>query len=121
MTQETTGTSTSFSVLVIDMAHYREDSSELLISGFLSREEAIEYARRRVRASVEELRSKNQTVEALRQLWSIYGEDALVIGANYAGSSEMEDFIHDQATGEECDWRAIEKRLGTRLQKRIAD
>jgi hypothetical protein len=111
----------TFSVLVIDMAHYREAGSEILINGFPTKEDAIEYARCRVRSSIEELRKPNQTAEDLRRLWTIYGEDAIAIGAAYSGSSELEQFITQSATVDECDWRAIEKRLGTRLYKRIAD
>ena len=111
----------NFSVLIIDMSHYSEAGSELLISGFPTKEAAIEYARRRVRASVEELRSPNQTGEELRKLWAIYGEDAVVIGGNYSGSSALDDFILHRATDEECDWQAIEKHLGAQLHKQIAD
>jgi hypothetical protein len=121
MSQVTTSSPKSISVLVIDMSHYQEAGSEMLISGFVAREEAIEYARRRVRASLEELRTANQTPEALRRLWAIYGEEAIVVGANYSASSELDHFIAQPATEAEGDWRAIEKRLGTQLHKRIAD
>jgi hypothetical protein len=118
---ESASSSQTFSVLVIDMAHYREEGSDMLIGGFLTRVEAIEYARCRVRSSVEELRKANQTAEELRKLWTLYGEDAMVIGADYSGSSELGHFIAQQTPAEACDWSAIEKRLGTRLYKRIAD
>ncbi len=121
MNQETTPSSKQFSVLVIDMARYREAGSEILISGFPNREVAIEYARRRLRASIEELRSANQTDENLRQLWAIYGEDILVIGENYTASSELAQFIAHRATQDECDWSALEKQLGAQLHKRVAD
>ena len=79
-----------YSVLIIDMAHYQESESESTISGFATEEEAIAFARRRVRASLAELRKPNQSKEELRQLWSIYGEDALVIGTGYAASNELD-------------------------------
>jgi hypothetical protein len=113
--------STSFSVLVIDMAHYREARSEIIISGFPTKDEAIEYARRRVRASVEELRSARQTTKTLRQLWAIYGEDVCLTGEHYCGSHELDYFIQHRGTDGECDWQAIENDLGARLQKRLAD
>ncbi|MEW6128712.1 MAG: hypothetical protein AB1757_16855 [Acidobacteriota bacterium] len=122
MNQEIAALPKSYAVLIIDMAHYRETESELLISGFPSREEAIEYARRRLRSSVEELRAMNQSAAELRRLWSIYGEDAMVIEeAGYKGSSELDFFIAHPASAEEQDWQAIEKRLGKQLIKRIAD
>src|SRR5262245_24800167 len=117
MHQQSPSSPKSFAVLVIDMSHYLEDGSEILISGFPTRDEAIEYARRRVRSSVEELRTVNQSAEELRRLWSIYGEDALVIGENYRGSGELDNFIIHRATDEECNWSAIEKRLGVALHK----
>ena len=79
-----------YSVLIIDMAHYQEPDSEKVITGFVTEEEAIVYARRRVRDSLTELRKPNQSKEELRQLWAIYGEDALVIGTGYTVSDELD-------------------------------
>lgn len=102
-----------FHVLVIDMAHYADPQSEVSVSGFPTREEAIDYARRRVRDSLEELRQANQSTEELKRLWSLFGEDALVSGdPAYFAASELGDFLAHPATPEERDWRAIEKRLG---------
>lgn len=82
-----------YSVLIIDMAHYREPDGESTISGFATEEEAIDYARRRVRDSLAELRKPNQSKEELRQLWAIYGEDVWVVGAGYAASDELDTLL----------------------------
>jgi nucleotide-binding universal stress UspA family protein len=83
----------TYSVLIIDMAHYQDPDSERTVGGFATLDEAKAYARNRVRSSVEELRSEGQSHEELRKLWSIYGEDAIVIGGEYAGASELDHFI----------------------------
>jgi hypothetical protein len=82
-----------YSVLIIYMAHYQEPESESTIGGFATAEEAIAYARRRVRTSLAELRKPNQSKEELRHLWAIYGEDALVVGAGYAASHELDTLL----------------------------
>jgi nucleotide-binding universal stress UspA family protein len=90
---------TTYSVLIIDMAHYQDPDSEHTVEGFATMEEARAFARNRVRSSVEELRSEGQSHEELRKLWSIYGEDAIVIGGGYAGASELDYFIdHPEST-----------------------
>jgi hypothetical protein len=113
MTEQRACEPASFQVLVIDMAHYADGGSEILISGFPTREEAIDYARRRVRDSIEELRKAHQSSEELRQLWLLFGEDVLVTGdPAYSTASDLPDFFAHAASAEERDWRAIEKRLG---------
>jgi len=84
---------TTYSVLIIDMAHYQDPDSERTVEGFATLEEAKAFARNRVRSSLEELRSEGQSHEELRKLWSIYGEDAIVIGGEYAGATELDYFI----------------------------
>jgi hypothetical protein len=103
----------AFHVLIIDMAHYADGESERRVGGFPSREMAIDYARRRLRDSLEELRRPRQSSEELRRLWSLYGEDALVIGEpGYCASNDLGEFLAHPATAEERDWRALEKSLG---------
>ena len=105
--------SEDFSVLVIDMAHY-DAGEDTVVRGFQTFEAAKEYARRRVRASVEELRAPGQSKEELRRLWHIFGEDAAVIGGDerYAGSHELDYFIAHPATDDERDWQAFKKPAG---------
>lgn len=102
-----------FQVLVMDMAHYADEEGEMMVSGFSTREEAIDYARRRVRHSIEELRKPNQSIEELKRLWFLFGEDVLVPGeAAYHASDDLDYFLRHPATHEECDWPGVEKRLG---------
>jgi hypothetical protein len=113
MSEEPAFRPASFQVLVIDMAHYADGDSEIIISGFPNREEAIDYARRRLRDSIEELRKARQSSDELRKLWSLFGEDVLVIGEPaYSFASDLPDFFAHPASAEERDWQAIEKRLG---------
>ena len=106
--------SEGFSVLVIDMAHY-DAGEDAVVRGFQTFGAAKEYARRRVRASVEELRAPGQSKAELRRLWHIFGEDALVNGGaeSYAGSHELDYFIAHPATEEERDWQAVKNPAGS--------
>ena len=118
MTQERLSSSASFQVLVIDMSHYGDEEGERRVSGFPSRDEAIEYARRRIRDSIEELRKPNQAIAELKKLWLLYGEDALVPGdPAYSAASDLDYFLRHPATPEEGDWSAIEKSLGNLIIK----
>jgi hypothetical protein len=85
----------SYSVRIIDMAHYMDESEEYTVGGFESFEAAKAYARYIVRRSVEELRAANQSPADLRRLWHMFGEDALVVGGeeSYAGSHDLHEFI----------------------------
>ena len=80
-----------------------------MVSGFPTLELAREYARRRVRDSLEELREPGMTQARLREQWMTFGEDAVVIGGNYAGAQELDSFLENPATAEERDWKAIDK------------
>jgi hypothetical protein len=116
-TQEGVSANASFQVLVIDMAHYGDDQG-LLISGFPAKEDAIEYARRRLRDSIEELRKPKQTTEELRHLWLLYGEDALVVGEpSYKASDELDDFLPHPASASQRDWASFEKRFRSLIIK----
>jgi hypothetical protein len=89
----------------MDMSHYADEEGEMTVSGFPTREEAIDYARRRVRASVEELRKPDQSAEELKRLWFLFGEDALVPGdPAYHAANDLDFFLRHPATREECDW-----------------
>ena len=98
----------TWAVLVMEMGRYQDEEGESMVGGFASFERAREYARRRTRDSLEGLRKTGQTAEELRQLWLLYGEDAMVIGApSYKGFAELDFFIAHPASREECDWRAL--------------
>jgi hypothetical protein len=99
-------------VLICDMFHYLEPEHELQVDEFATLEQAREFARRRVRDSLEELRRPGQSREELRSLWYAFGEDATVVSecGGYRGSSELDCFIDHPATAEERDWLALYPR-----------
>ena len=103
----------SYSVLIIDMYHYQDSDGESTVDGFPSFELAREFARRRVRDSVEECRKPGQNRKRLREQWHMFGEDALVTGGErYSGRDELDFFIDHPATAEERDWKAIKRLAG---------
>jgi hypothetical protein len=77
------------------------------IDGFDSLETASEFARRWVRDSVEELRKPGQSKGELRAAWFTFGEDAVVVGGDYAGAKELDFFIEHSATAQERYWQAL--------------
>ncbi|HET6385657.1 MAG TPA: hypothetical protein VFJ58_19875 [Armatimonadota bacterium] len=103
----------TWTVLIIDMNRYRDpEGGERLVGGFPDRDLAIEFARRRVRSSVEELRAPQQTDQELREHWFAFGEDSVAIDADYAGSHQLDYFIRHPATSDEIDWLEILRRAG---------
>ena len=96
----------TYAVLIVDMFHY-DDESNYRIEGFPTPEAAKEFARRWVRDSVEELRAAGQTAKKLRSMWYAFGEDALALGQQYAGSQELDYFVAHPATAEERDWQSL--------------
>jgi hypothetical protein len=102
----------NYSVLIIDMSY--DEEKNFVVEGFQSVGLANEFARRRVRDSVEELRASNQTSEDLRRLWHTFGEGASVLGGEprYAGSHELDYFIEHPAAHDERDWQAIKRLAG---------
>ena len=96
------------SVLVFDMAHTGHEDGEHRVSGFRNLASAREYARRRTRASIEELRRPGIAADELRQLWALYGEDCAVLGDSYRGSSELDRFIAEPGEFDDCDWQSLD-------------
>jgi hypothetical protein len=96
-----------YAVLVIEMFDHGAES-ETILRGFPTAELACEYARRRTRDSLEELRDASQSVGDLRRRWLSFGEDCCVIGEHYCAASEVDFFVTHPATAEERDWRSIE-------------
>ena len=117
-------------MLVIENDYQDEPSA---VIGFPTEEIAREYARRRTRDSLEELRTggalqpggalhgavtsvpkvapTDQDLADAKRLWLIYGESCSVVGeCGYRASSEIDEFLRCPATAVERDWRAIETR-----------
>lgn len=102
-------TDRTWSVLVIDMFHYMDpEEGEQMVDGFLRPEVAIEYARRRMRSSLEECRPSAADAADLKNRWFMFGEDCIAIGTGYMAFSEIDDFIAHPATPEEIDWISLE-------------
>ena len=105
----------SYTVIVCDMFHFAEGSDhEIEVPGFPTREAAIEYARRRLRHSLEEVRTPGQSPEELRHLWYTFGEDCRVVGPEgviYRASAELDRFIRHPATPEERDFNGLYESL----------
>lgn len=105
----------SYTVVVCDMFSFANDPDhELEVPGFPTLETAIEYARRRLRGSVEEQREPGRSHEELRHLWRSFGEDCRVVGPEgvvYVASADLDDFIRAPATSEECDYLSLYESL----------
>lgn len=107
-------------VIVIDMFNYMDDDGVTLITGFPSAAEAQEYARRRTRDLVEELRKVDQDKDNLRWLWLVYGEDCVAVGKGadetWCAYSELESFLESPASATERDWIAFAEPFGLRAE-----
>ena len=97
-------------VRVLDMYDYMNEEANSTVTGFETAELAVEYARRRTRASVEEQRKPNMDPKLLKSLWFSFGEDCLAEG--YIGGREIDYFIANPAPKEThpelTDWTALE-------------
>jgi hypothetical protein len=99
----------TWSVRVLDMFNYMDsEDGEETVAGFLQPEDAIEYARRRMRSSLEEQRPSAVDAEDLRDRWFSFGEDCIAIGTGYKALEELDYFIAHPATPNEIDWVALE-------------
>jgi hypothetical protein len=99
--------SNTYSVLVLDTFHYHDPEYEVRIDGFPTPEAATEYARRRVRDSVEEFRTPECSASELRHMWFTFGEDVVVLGGGWKGLDELDYFVEHPATAAERDWQSL--------------
>lgn len=89
----------------------REGRDGLRVTGFSSLEAAAEYARRRTRASVEELRSPGAAAGDVRSGFLRFGESSAVVCGQdllYDARSELDFFAAHPALDEELDWLSLE-------------
>ena len=107
-------------ILAIDMFNYMDDYSVTLITGFPSATDAQEYARRRTRDSVEEMRTIHEDEENLRWLWLVCGEDCIALGHStgetWCGYSELESFLESPASAKERDWITFGQQFDLRAE-----
>lgn len=101
----------AYKVIVCDLFHAQEPDHETEVAGFGSRAAAVEYARRRMRSSLDDMRRPGQSAEELRDQWRSFGEDCRVVGPEgpvYLASSELDGFLDRPATAAERDWLAVQ-------------
>jgi hypothetical protein len=70
----------SHSVLCGDFAHYQDPDEEWEVAGFASAAAAQEYARRFIRAQIEDMRKDAPDAEELRRMYLAWGEYAATEG-----------------------------------------
>jgi hypothetical protein len=103
-----------YSVLIVDLFNYQLEREEFLIEGFSGFPHACEFARRWTRDSVEEFRCAGRRPEEHSLLWTIFGEDAVVIDSEgehgfpaFAASAELDSFLENRADHTARDWAAL--------------
>ncbi len=107
----------TYKVAVFDLFHL-ENGDDFEIEGFASFETAKEFARRRTRDSLENLREERQKFgreesrEGLRRAWDAMGENVVAVGPGelYSAKNEVDHFIDNPASPEERDWLALDPR-----------
>ena len=101
----------TWDVIVFNRFHHGEPDGEFLIEGFAGRELAREYACRRVRDSIEELRTSGQSEKEILRLWNAYGENACVEGDD-GYPNAIDTWLREIATAEQRDWQATLVKSG---------
>ncbi len=97
------------SVLCGDFAHYQDREEEWEVTGFASAEAAAEYARRFIRAQIEDLRAEAASPEVLRETYYAWGEYAATEG--FDARAWVEHCIANPARRRaETDYAAMEPR-----------
>ncbi len=100
-------------MLILDRFHMGDsERGELTYDGFPTFKLAREFARRRVRDSLEELRKPDQNREELKRAWHAMGDNAVAIGGDKVGSDERSVFVDHPATSRERNWESIRRRAG---------
>ena len=94
-------------VLCGDFAHDQDPEEAWEVAGFASAEAAAEYARRFIRAQVEDLRREAASPEALREMYFRWGEYAATEG--FDSRAWVEHCIATSATRRsETDYEALD-------------
>jgi hypothetical protein len=116
-----------FRVRIRDLTGGAEDGIVEEVKGFLSLDEANEFARRYVRDSVELCRAPGLSPREVVEAWFAFGEDAEVLEAamdvaigtapvidaengGWSSEGEVAFFAEEPAMEEERDWRALDPR-----------
>lgn len=115
-------TSGTWTVIVMDNFHSFDDTDDVIIGGFPTEELATEYARRRTRNSIEEMRAgmgeAGDNGVMVRARWRTFGESAVVQGPagppNITLEDEREEWFGTPATQAECDYESVATANGAR-------
>ncbi len=103
-----------YRVIVCDLFNRHKPDHETIVEGFPRLELAVEYARRRVWSSVEQLREAGMSPEQLLSQWQTFGEDCRVVGPDgvvYTARSEIDTFLKQPLPPERADWTALYRSL----------
>ena len=88
-----------------DYAAFGDPEEEWLVEGFATAEAAAEYARRFIRAQIEDLRAEAGSAEELNEMYFRFGEYAFAAGLDHAAWAAR--CIATPATRRaECDYEA---------------
>ena len=93
-------------VVVIDNFHRHDPSENHSVTGFQSPEDALVYALRRVRSSVEQFREDGQDRDAHYRKWMALGEECMIEQMRL-GMVNFEYFYLNPATPEEKDYLSL--------------
>ncbi|WP_328805766.1 hypothetical protein [Sabulicella rubraurantiaca] len=108
------GSGGEIEVRIMDLSGGNGAEPVEVVRGFSSLAHANQFARRRVRDSVEFCRAPGMDAAAVRDAWFAFGEDAVVEGGGEGGwtsASELADFAaHPCRDAEQRNWRVLDPR-----------
>jgi len=93
-------------VLVIDNFHRHDPSEQHVLKGFETGEQALIYAFRRVRSSVEQFRDAGQDRDAHYRKWMALGEECVLDGVRM-GQAWFDWFRRHPASAAELDYLSL--------------
>lgn len=99
-----------YKVQIREMSKFASQEDEWIVAEFDDENTAKEFAKRWLRASLEELRKKNQNKKSLKEQWFTFGDDACVVGTDFCASKDLDFYINNPATPEEIDWKSLKDK-----------
>lgn len=112
---EVLGDAAGIEVRIMDLSGANGSEPVEVVRGFTSMAHANQFARRRVRDSLEFCRAPGMDAAAVRDAWFAFGEDAVVEGAGegaWTSATEIADFAATPcADDEQRNWRVLDPRL----------
>lgn len=112
--EDVLGPAEGIEVRIMDMSGGNGADPVEVVRGFTSLAHANQFARRRVRDSVEFCRAPGMDAGAVRDAWFAFGEDAVIEGGGegaWTSASELADFAaHPCRDEEQRNWRVLDPR-----------